>query len=250
MSDGNVNKPDITSASWLQSHRGELRGYGVPDEVLTSPSYWSDLVVHSVDRPCIPWSPRLMSTDQAQRLLDVLRRDLDQHTSKCELIDDLVVLVHAAPNMWDARAVQARWKAWQVPDGDVILRADGTLSVMEYNPGFEGPPTWIETLWTTAWSPAGWLEIDSLNASVVYRGHRVLVGESSAHGSIGWVALTHADADSTLEWVAVSRLSNPFSEVAVDDHTVTAVSTAGTMWRFPRNAPHQVEITVDPNNIR
>jgi hypothetical protein len=73
-----------------------------------------------------------------------------------------------------------------------------------------------------------------------------LAGESAAHGSIGWVALTGDDDEGTLEWVAVSSDSNPFAEVALDETTVTATSTAGRIWAFPRNAPQQVKITEDP----
>lgn len=83
-------------------------------------------------------------------------------------------------------------------------------------------------------------------ASCAYAESRASAGESSAHGSIGWVALTRDDDHLTLEWVAVSCSSNPFAEVTLDATTVTATSTLGRIWSFPRNAPQHVKITEDP----
>ncbi|GAA2232035.1 hypothetical protein GCM10010430_10560 [Kitasatospora cystarginea] len=44
----------------------------------------------------------------------------------------------------------------------------------------------------------------------------------------------------------VDRFENPFAEVTLDDHVVTATSTAGRIWSFPRNALHRVRTTPDP----
>jgi hypothetical protein len=105
---------------------------------------------------------------------------------------------------------------------------------------------WVERLRATAWTASHWVDVDSVLASCAYAGSRALAGESAAHGSIGWVALTRDDDEGTLEWAAVCGDSNPFSEVTLDQATVTATSTAGRIWTFPRNAPQQVKITEDP----
>ncbi|MGE7435621.1 MULTISPECIES: hypothetical protein [Kitasatospora] len=44
----------------------------------------------------------------------------------------------------------------------------------------------------------------------------------------------------------MDRFENPFAEVTLDDHVVTATSTAGRIWSFPRNALHRVRTTPDP----
>lgn len=51
----------------------------------------------------------------------------------------------------------------------------------------------------------------------------------------------------TLVWVATSVSSNPFSRVELDFHFLTAVSTAGYIWKFPRDTPQEVQITADPD---
>lgn len=151
--------------------------------------------------------------------------------------------------------VHRRWRAREAPDGDFILFADGSLSVMSllrlWSAGQLSDPRaerwqWVERLRATAWTASHWVDVDSVLASCAYAGSRALAGESAAHGSIGWVALARDDDEGTLEWVAVSEGSNPFSEVTLDEATVTATSTAGRIWTFPRNAPQQVKITEDP----
>jgi hypothetical protein len=133
--------------------------------------------------------------------------------------------------------------------------ADGSLSVMSlrrlWSAGQLSDPRverwqWAEHLRATAWTASDWVDVDMVLASCTYTGSRALAGESAAHGSIGWVALARDDDEGTLEWVAVSEGSNPFSEVTLDEATVTATSTAGRIWTFPRNAPQQVNITEDP----
>ncbi|MBB4951172.1 hypothetical protein F4556_006707 [Kitasatospora gansuensis] len=146
--------------------------------------------------------------------------------------------------------VQARWRAREAPSGDFVMFADGSLTVMELVrfSSHNGPDSylWRELLRATAWTPDDWMDIDSTHDSCTYLGSRALSGESANHGSMGWVALTRDDDDSTLEWVAVSCSSNPFSKVTLDATSVTATSTAGQIWTFPRNAPQQVRITDDP----
>lgn len=136
--------------------------------------------------------------------------------------------------------VRACWRARQAPDGDLVLFGDGTLAVMELadSPRWE----WRETVRARQWTAAHWIDVDATLASCDREGSRALAGESAAHGSIGWVALTR-DGGDTLEWLAVCRYSNPFSSVALDDTAVTATSTSGQVWRFPREAPEQVTIT-------
>ncbi|MFD7874283.1 hypothetical protein ACFV5G_09195 [Streptomyces sp. NPDC059766] len=154
-----------------------------------------------------------------------------------------------------ARQVHHRWRVREVPDGDFVVFADGSLSVMSLvrlSP--PGQPDslraerwqWIEHLRATEWSSDNWVEVGSVLSSHTHAGSRALAGESANHGSIGWVALTRDDDEGTLDWVAISNWSNPFSEVTLDETTVTAVSTAGRVWTFPRSAPQQVEITEDP----
>lgn len=154
-----------------------------------------------------------------------------------------------------ARQVRRRWHDREAPDGDVIMFADGSLTVMELlrmrPPDRLDDPRaeswhWTETLRATEWSTDSWVEVDSALATHTHAGSRAWAGESAHHGSIGWVALTRDDAGSTLEWLAVSSWSNPFHEVTLDDTAVTAVSTAGRIWTFPRNAPQKVRITDDP----
>jgi hypothetical protein len=70
-------------------------------------------------------------------------------------------------------------------------------------------------------------------ASCACAGSRALAGQSAAHGTIGWGALARDDGEGTLDWVAVSEGSNPFSEVTLDEATVTATSTAGRIRTFP-----------------
>ncbi|AJT67551.1 hypothetical protein T261_5935 [Streptomyces lydicus] len=151
--------------------------------------------------------------------------------------------------------VHDRWRAWEAPDGDFIVFSDGSLSVMELvrtsphdrlNDRRAEEWYWQEILRSTAWTPTGWLDIDGMFASCTHAGSRAMAGESSAHGSIGWVALARDDDERTLEWLAVSCYSNPFSEVTLDATAVTATSTAGRIWTFPRHAPQQVKITADP----
>ncbi|WP_344587962.1 hypothetical protein [Actinomadura vinacea] len=143
--------------------------------------------------------------------------------------------------------MQARWRARQAPDGDLVLLGDGSLSVMELQVYADlARWDWWEIVRAEQWTPANWLDVDVALASCDQNGSRALAGESSAHGSIGWVALTRLDGEDTLEWLAISRHSNPFSSVELDDTTVTATSTAGQIWRFPRAAPERVRITGDP----
>jgi hypothetical protein len=132
--------------------------------------------------------------------------------------------------------------------------ADGSLSVMSLMcfspPGRLNDPRaerwqWVERLRATAWTASDWVDVGAVLASCAYAGSRALAGESANHGSIGWVALTGDDDEGALEWVAVCGDSNPFDEVALDEATVTATSTAGRIWAFPRNAPQQVKITED-----
>jgi hypothetical protein len=85
------------------------------------------------------------------------------------------------------------------------------------------------------------VDVDAVLASCAHAGSRALAGESAAHGSIGWVALTRDDG--ALEWIAISGHSNPFSEVVLNETTVTATSTTGRIWTFPRNQPQHVKIT-------
>jgi hypothetical protein len=140
--------------------------------------------------------------------------------------------------------VQARWRGRQAPDGDFVVLGDGTLVVMELRK-FTEPVSWewAELARASRWTPANWAEVDSTMASCTGSGARAHAGESANHGSIGWVALTRLDADDTLEWLAISQYSNPFAHVELDGTTVTATSTAGPVWRFPRDAPHRVRIT-------
>ncbi|WP_370026807.1 hypothetical protein [Planotetraspora sp. GP83] len=154
-----------------------------------------------------------------------------------------------------AYEVHRRWRAREAPDGEFIMFADGSLSVMRLM-RFSPPGQlndlqaerwqWVEVLRATAWKANDWVEVDSVLASCTYAKGRALAGESANHGSIGWVALTRDDDEGTLEWVAVSSEANPFAEVALNETTVTAISTAGRTWAFPRNAPQQVRITEDP----
>ncbi|MFJ3518833.1 MULTISPECIES: hypothetical protein [unclassified Streptomyces] len=156
-----------------------------------------------------------------------------------------------------AREVHHRWRAREAPDGDFIMFSDGSLSVMDLLR--LSPPDrlddvraerwqWNELLRATEWSAANWVEVATVLSSHAHAGSRALAGESADHGSIGWVALTRDDEEGTLEWIATSNWSNPFSEVTLDETTVTAVSTAGRIWTFPRNAPQQVKITEDPTH--
>ncbi|MFC5031861.1 hypothetical protein ACQFX6_02020 [Streptomyces sp. DSM 41987] len=151
--------------------------------------------------------------------------------------------------------VQDRWRAREAPDGDFIMFGDGSLSVMNlmrFSPADRLHDRraedwqWWEVLRATAWTPSTWIDVDTTFATCVHAGSRALAGESSAHGSIGWVALTRDDDDHTLQWIAVSCDSNPFTEVTLDATTVTATSTLGRIWTFPRDNPQQVKITEDP----
>lgn len=153
------------------------------------------------------------------------------------------------------RQVRGRWRDRQAPDGDFIVFADGSLAVMDLlrRQSSDRPDGrqaeswhWSETLRATQWSTDSWVEVDTALATHTHGGSRAWAGESAHHGSIGWVALTGDDDGSTLEWLAVSRWSNPFHEVTLDDSAVTAVSTAGRIWTFPRNEPGKVRITDDP----
>ncbi|WP_230993827.1 hypothetical protein [Streptomyces endocoffeicus] len=105
---------------------------------------------------------------------------------------------------------------------------------------------WREIPQATAWSAPAWLDVDTTHASCTHAGTLALAGESTDHGSIGWVALAQGDDGSALRWLAVSQTSNPFHEVTLDDHLVTATSTSGYIWAFPREAPRQVKIIEDP----
>lgn len=158
----------------------------------------------------------------------------------------------ATPN---ADLVRDRWRAREAPYGDFIMFGDGSLSVMSlmrFSPAGRLHDMraenwqWWHLLQATAWTPGDWMDVDTTFASCAYAGSRASAGESSAHGSIGWVALTRDDDHLTLEWVAVSCSSNPFAEVTLDATTVTATSTLGRIWAFPRNAPQHVKITEDP----
>ncbi|MFB8087573.1 hypothetical protein [Streptomyces sp. NPDC055992] len=154
-----------------------------------------------------------------------------------------------------ARLVHRRWRDREAPDGDFLVFADGSLRVMDLlrtrppdRPGDPRAETWLwaQILRATEWSTDDWVEVDSALATHVHGTSRAWAGESAQHGSIGWVALTRDDEDSTLEWLAVSGWSNPFHAVTLDDTAVTAVSTAGRIWTFPRDAPQNVKITADP----
>ncbi|MFH8587927.1 hypothetical protein ACH4GP_26580 [Streptomyces celluloflavus] len=154
-----------------------------------------------------------------------------------------------------AREVRRRWRDREAPDGDFIVFADGSLTVMDLlrmqpPDRLDDPQAeswhWTEALRATEWSTDNWVEVDSALATHTYEGSRAWAGESAQHGSIGWVALTRDDDESTLEWLAVSAWSNPFHQVTLDGTAVTASSTSGRIWTFPRNAPQKVRITNDP----
>ncbi|MFG2972081.1 hypothetical protein ACGFYY_03610 [Streptomyces sp. NPDC048331] len=156
-----------------------------------------------------------------------------------------------------AHQVRERWRAREAPDGDFIVFADGSLAVMDLVR--LSPPDrvddvraqrWqrVELLRATEWDAGNWVEFGTMLCSHACAGLRASAGESADHGSIGWVALTRDDDERTLEWIAISNWSNPFSAVTVDETTVTAVSTAGRIWSFPRHAPQQVAITADPDH--
>ncbi|MFF9570857.1 hypothetical protein [Streptomyces sp. NPDC014685] len=158
-----------------------------------------------------------------------------------------------------AREVRRRWRDREAPDGDFIVFADGSLRVMDLlclrsperpdGPGAE-EWYWTERLRATEWSVDSWVEVDSALATHTRAGVRAWAGESAHHGSIGWVALTRDDDGGTLEWLAVSSWSDPFRAVTLDDTAVTAVSTSGLIWTFPRDAPQRVRITEDPDGPR
>lgn len=154
-----------------------------------------------------------------------------------------------------ARQVRGRWRDREAPDGDFIVFADGSLTVMDLlrmqSPERLDDPQseswhWVEVLRTTEWSTGSWVEVDSALATHAYGGSRAWAGESAHHGSIGWVALTRDDDECTLEWLAISNWSDPFHKVTLDDTAVTAASTSGRIWTFPRNAPGKARITDDP----
>ncbi|MFB7918390.1 hypothetical protein [Streptomyces sp. NPDC056061] len=157
------------------------------------------------------------------------------------------------------RQVRRRWRDREAPDGDFIVFADGSLTVMDLlrmraHDRPDDPRAeewhWIEALRATEWSTESWVEVDSALATHAHAGSRAWAGESAHHGSIGWVALTRDDEEHTLEWLAVSNWSNPFNDVTLDDTEVTAVSTAGRIWTFPRTEPQKVRITEDPAHPR
>ncbi|MDX3540196.1 hypothetical protein PV721_39025 [Streptomyces sp. MB09-01] len=171
------------------------------------------------------------------------------------LLDGIIAGVRSPDATPNADLVHARWRTREAPHGDFIIFSDGSLSVMEL---VRSSPAgrlhdmraetwqWWEVLRATEWTPNDWMDVDTTLASCVNAGSRALAGESSDHGSIGWVALAQDDDHSTLEWIAVSCSSNPFTEVTLDATTVTATSTLGRIWTFPRNTPQQVKITEDP----
>ncbi|WP_199041666.1 hypothetical protein [Glycomyces salinus] len=153
-----------------------------------------------------------------------------------------------------ALRLREHWLAEEAPDPNVdyIAFADGTLMVMELCPlepvaRYSRPAgyRWSELLQATKWTPSSWLCCDE-RASHTHGGYRALAGESS-WGSIGWVALAREGAEGSLEWVATSFGSNPFSKVELNETTLTAASTAGYIWEFPRGAPQKVRITADPD---
>ncbi|WP_424642569.1 hypothetical protein [Embleya sp. AB8] len=168
----------------------------------------------------------------------------------------------------NAALVHERWRARLAPYGDFIVFGDGSLSVMSLM-RYAHPDRpddlrterwhWWEVLRATAWTPTEWMDVDGMFASCSYAGSRALAGESANHGSYGWVALTRDDVEDTgdtegtgadrrsLQWLAVSCESNPFAEVTLDNTSVTATSTLGRIWTFPRDNPQQVEITEDPD---
>lgn len=143
---------------------------------------------------------------------------------------------------------RSRWRntfngggAKGAPDGDVIVFGDDRLSVMRF-PTTECWSRTEEILRATEWTVHHWLDVDLVMASCRYAGYRAYGGESAAHGSIGWVALTRDDRHRTLEWLAVCSESDPFAEVALGNACLTAVSTSRHVWTFPRDAPQKVEI--------
>ncbi|MFF7245536.1 hypothetical protein ACFZBU_16710 [Embleya sp. NPDC008237] len=153
----------------------------------------------------------------------------------------------------NAALVHEHWQLRQAPYGDFIVFADGSLAVMDLlrvspadRPHDRRAEQWYwgEALRATAWTPTDWMDVDSTSASCSHEGSRALAGESSNHGSIGWVALTRAD--DSLEWLAVSCWSNPFTEVTLNETQLIATCTLGRIWTFPRGAPQQVKITEDP----
>ncbi|WP_433325920.1 hypothetical protein [Spirillospora sp. CA-294931] len=134
---------------------------------------------------------------------------------------------------------QAAWRERRAPDGEMIMFGDGTLVLMEtWHPVGSSEWDWREIVRARQWVSSRWMDVDGA-ATAVFDGYTALGGEGS-WGGIGWAALT-APGDQ-LEWVAVSTYSNPFSSVALDATTLTATSTAGFTWRFPRDAPQDVRI--------
>ena len=124
--------------------------------------------------------------------------------------------------------VQAQWRERRGPDTECVLLGDGTLHVMELL-----PPAVVQHLLTAeAWTAVNWIELDVENVRCEVGDRRALAGEASAHGSIGWIALTRP-ADDHLGWLIVSRWSNPFAELHATDTDLVAESTAGARWHVP-----------------
>ncbi|WEV26420.1 hypothetical protein OYE22_15330 [Streptomyces sp. 71268] len=168
-----------------------------------------------------------------------------------------------------AREIQRRWRAREAPDGDFIVFADGSLHVMDLvrlvpHDQTDNPRAyewhWYERLRATEWTANYWVDLGMM-ATHTHAGSRAWGGESIAHGSIGWVALgtderapgepesPHAalSPPGTVEWLAICDDSNPFVAVTLDDTTLTATSSLGRVWTFPRDEPQQVTITEDPD---
>src|SRR5262245_46998014 len=128
--------------------------------------------------------------------------------------------------------VQAQWRERRGPDAECLLLGDGTLHVRE----LLTPAIVQHVLTAEAWTAVNGLDLDVQNVARGVGDHRALAGEATAHGSIGWIALTRA-ADDHLEWLIVSRWSNPFDDVQATDTELIAHSTADTRWHIPLADP-------------
>ncbi|MDI2125852.1 hypothetical protein [Yinghuangia seranimata] len=150
------------------------------------------------------------------------------------------------------------WRRREGPDEDCVVFGDGSLSLVLscWHQGDDSVDGYLEadrghlkeTLHATGWTVPEWLPLDSGTAPYTLDRFRAYGGESS-HGSNGWVALVRVDEDGgeSLEWLMVSWDSNPFGRVVLDETSLTATSTSGWVWTFPRGNPREVVMTRDPD---
>ncbi|MFJ3395215.1 hypothetical protein [Leifsonia aquatica] len=136
--------------------------------------------------------------------------------------------------------LEERWRRRETPDVEGVVFRSGELHLMEFS--MPSGPMWFPRLSARDWEPVGWIDFDTELVTERIRDWVVRGGESSAHGSIGWLSAAHADELDQPAWVLTSGYSNPFIRIRSDHGFFEAFTTSGFIWRVRLEDPLDLTI--------